>query len=369
MTTDTATTTPLAAAGRVPGRRGGGGRGARHSWQQLAPGVHGWIHPVGEWGLSNAVLICGDGESALIDTQWDQPMTRLMLEAAPEHPPIETLIYTHPDGDHIWGGRELGALREVLGSDALLTHFHEERPRRLALLAKVAALPARTPVLRGPGPLALVGRQQLLTRYVDTLLGGWSFGAVRAVPPNATFTGATERTIGGRALRLFEAGPIHSSSDSWAHLPDDGIVIAGDLLFIGVLPVMWVGSCEAWVEALDAMLGLEPGLVVPGHGPIGTVADLRVMRDHFSWLGERVAAGHARGEPAVQITERAIDDAQAAGHPWGSWHGPERMLFTVARELRHLGGEPPKNDHSARPKLMGQAAGIADRLARAVADA
>lgn len=353
----------LRAPAGVPGRRGGGGRGAVHAWEQLAPGVHAWVHPVGEWGLSNAVLVQGRGTAALIDTQWDEPMTHWMLDCAPEHEPIQTLIYTHPDGDHIWGGAALGGLQEVLGSKALAEHFAEESPGRLALLARVASLPAKTPLLRAPGPLGLLSELQLLTRYVDVLLGGWEFGAVRAVAPTATFIGRAEREIGGRELVVHEAGPIHSASDSWVHLPGDGILVAGDLMFIGVIPVMWAGSCGAWVQALDAMLAVKPARVVPGHGRVGDASDLQTLRDHFSWLAERVDAGHRRGDRATAITESAIADARDRDLPWASWHGPERMHFSVVSELRHLAGGKPHVDHSARPKLMRQAATILDRIA------
>lgn len=356
-----ATRTALDAS--VPGRRGGGGRGARHAWEEVAPGIHAWVHPVGEWGLSNAVLVAGDEASTLIDTQWDEPMTRWMLSAAPEHPPIDTLVYTHPDGDHIWGGREVGA-REIIGTDALLEHFHEESPRRLAMLAALSGGVSRTPLLRAPGPLGLISSNQLLTRYVDTLLGGWSFAGVRAVSPNSTFSGATGRTVGSKALTIYEAGAIHSSSDSWLHLPGEGVVVAGDLLFIGVIPVMWVGCCDAWITALEAMIDVEPEVVVPGHGPVGGAKDLAVLRDHFTWLGEVVAAGEQRGDSATRITESAIAESRTRGLPWSDWHGPERMHLSVVSELRHLAGEPAKHDLGARPGLMRQAAGIADRLQR-----
>lgn len=53
--------------------------------------------------------------------------------------------------------------------------------------------------------------------------------------------------------------------------PDSQVVYTGDLLFIGIAPIMWAGPSSAWVEALDKLLAEteqkeEGWLFVPGHG-------------------------------------------------------------------------------------------------------
>jgi hypothetical protein len=50
----------------------------------LGRGVWAWLQPNGGLGESNAGLVVGTGESLLIDTLWDLPLTRRMLEAMAE---------------------------------------------------------------------------------------------------------------------------------------------------------------------------------------------------------------------------------------------------------------------------------------------
>ena len=56
--------------------------------------------------MSNAGLIRGQDASLLVDTLFDLPLTRQMLdELAPvtTEAPIGTLVNTHANGDHCWG--------------------------------------------------------------------------------------------------------------------------------------------------------------------------------------------------------------------------------------------------------------------------
>jgi hypothetical protein len=79
--------------------------------QDLGSGLWAWLQPNGGLGESNAGLVVGAGESLLIDTLWDLPLTRRMLDAmaAPTaQAPIRRLVNTHADGDHCWGASRAG---------------------------------------------------------------------------------------------------------------------------------------------------------------------------------------------------------------------------------------------------------------------
>ena len=48
---------------------------------QVADGVWAYLQPDGGWGWSNAGLIVDQGQSLLVDTLFDVPLTRDMLSA------------------------------------------------------------------------------------------------------------------------------------------------------------------------------------------------------------------------------------------------------------------------------------------------
>ncbi len=72
-------------------------------------------------------------------------------------------------------------------------------------------------------------------------------------------------------------------------------MLDADVMFVGVIPIMWAGPAANWIAAIDRILALDPERIVPGHGPVCGVAEARVVRDYMAWVQEvgttRLAAG------------------------------------------------------------------------------
>ncbi len=60
------------------------------------------------------------------------------------------------------------------------------------------------------------------------------------------------------------------------------MLLAGDISFIRVTPLAAYGLLSGWIEAIDILLGLNPEIVVPGHGPIG---DREVVDGTITMIG------------------------------------------------------------------------------------
>lgn len=334
-------------------------------WQEIGPGVHAWIHPRGDWGESNAGLVIGSGEEVLlIDTQWDEPTTLRMLHEAPlpEGASIGTLVNTHADGDHVWGNAVVGAAR-IVATDAAASAFDHENPQRFARLATLAGHTQSLPLLRVPrvgGPLT---QFQLLARYYAVMADGWDYAGVRLTRPTDTFSGSLDLEIGGRRIELIEVGPAHSAGDAIVHLPDDGIVFAADILFVGVTPVMWAGPIGNWLAALDRIDALAPTIVVPGHGPVSGLAEVQTLREYLLWaidVGERQRAA---GEDPAKAGAAALRSRDFQRSPWADWVSPERLIVTLTALQREAEGEPPIASVVERAKVVSQLAVLADRRA------
>ena len=71
----------------------------------LGNGTFAYLQPDGGWGLSNAALVTDGGEALLVDTLFDFPHTRAMLDMFARATPakIRTLVNTHHNGDHCYG--------------------------------------------------------------------------------------------------------------------------------------------------------------------------------------------------------------------------------------------------------------------------
>ncbi len=318
---------------------------------EVADRVLAWLQPNGDWGESNAAIVVGRGEALLVDTLWTPALTRRMLDAvaARVQVPIATVVNTHSDGDHVWGNQLLTGA-EIVATRTAAQIIREEAPAPLQRMRGLA------PILRRVPPTATFGA------YMAWMLAPFDFSEVTVTGPGREFEGGLELRIGGREVRLQEVGPAHTPGDLIVHVPDERVVIAGDVMFVGVHPVMWAGPAANWIGALDRILALEPAVVVPGHGPIATVAEVQALRDYLAWL-ETVALPRLGSDEAPrEIATTLARSAEFRDAPWSGWLGPERMVITIATIDRHRRGSAGPVSSRQRARLFSQVAAVAREL-------
>jgi glyoxylase-like metal-dependent hydrolase (beta-lactamase superfamily II) len=110
---------------------------------------------------------------------------------------------------------------------------------------------------------------------------------------NITFDGRSSLHLGGKRVDLFYFGRGHTNGDIVALFPAQRVLAAGDLFTIGDATPQLVdyaggGSAKEWPQTIQGVLGLDFDQVVPGHGPVGTKADMRKFHDASVRLRTRV---------------------------------------------------------------------------------
>lgn len=95
-----------------------------------------------------------------------------------------------------------------------------------------------------------------------------AIAASELIAPTATFDRRAVLDLGGRTVVLHHFGPAHSFSDTVVHVPDAGVVFAGDLVEQPgyIAESFGDGDVTQWPAALEQLLALDPAVVVPGHG-------------------------------------------------------------------------------------------------------
>ena len=104
------------------------------------------------------------------------------------------------------------------------------------------------------------------------------------------FEDAHDLGLDGRRIQIRHAGAAHTPGDSYVWLPDERIVFTGDIVYVGrVLGVMDFSDSAAWLESFAALEALSPAHVVPGHGPVTTLAQAQAdTRDYLQNLRARI---------------------------------------------------------------------------------
>lgn len=113
------------------------------------------------------------------------------------------------------------------------------------------------------------------------------------VVPTRTFEEREEITLGDTRIEVLHLGPAHSPGDISVWLPDEKLVIAGDMAFHErMLPIFPDTDTDAWIETWDsAFEPLGAVYVIPGHGHPTNMAQVRrFTRDYLVDLREKIAA-------------------------------------------------------------------------------
>jgi cyclase len=309
----------------------------------VAPGVHAWLQPNGSWGESNAGLVVGDGASLLVDTLWDVRLTARMLEAMRplvQRAPITTVVNTHSDGDH-WWGNQLVADAEIVATEAAADVMAGQSPHEMERFGRVGAALR----LAGRVPVRYPKRDDVATIgcFVGKVLAPFHYGGVRPQRPSRSFRGELALEIGGREVRLLEVGPAHTPGDLVVHVPDARTVIAADILFIGVTPVMWTGPVERWLAALERLVDSGAQTFVPGHGPVCGVAEIERLTGYWRWLEAAARRRLAGGASAGAVARELVLGDELAARGFGEWLDPERAVISVRTIDAHRRGRarPP----------------------------
>lgn len=100
--------------------------------------------------------------------------------------------------------------------------------------------------------------------------------------PVITFSQSTTFHWNGEELRVIHLPTAHTDGDAIVHLPDVNLIHTGDLLFAGRYPFIDLdggGSVSGYLDALKAIKDLANAQtrIVPGHGPLASVADVDAM--------------------------------------------------------------------------------------------
>ncbi len=127
--------------------------------------------------------------------------------------------------------------------------------------------------------------------------------SVKHVLADQTFKDRLDINLGGREIRILNAGRAVTPGDAFMYLPKERVVVTGDLL---VNPISFALSSypSEWLKALEAIDALDAAVIVPGHGePLRDKRLLHATMDVFRTL---LAEGKAARDRGLEV-DHAVD--------------------------------------------------------------
>jgi len=178
----------------------------------------------------------------------------------------------------------------------VLTHYHADHIYGLQEFRKRGAR-----IVAQRGALEYIHSETAAARLRASRqdLAPWIDAQTELVVPDQWIDGPVELVVGGVRLLLRPVGPAHTPEDLVVFLPAERVLFAGDLVFRGRIPFVGQADSRKWIAALETLLAMQPGVVVPGHGALSSTAreDLQLTRDYLAYLREAMGAAARDMEP------------------------------------------------------------------------
>jgi len=113
----------------------------------------------------------------------------------------------------------------------------------------------------------------------------------RVVGPSITFDDKYIIELGDMRIEVLRLGPAHSPGDIQLWLPEQRLVISGDMAFHERLLPIFEGVCtKCWLESWEKFEALGALYVIPGHGHPTNMAQVRrYTRDYLVYLRGKIA--------------------------------------------------------------------------------
>jgi cyclase len=268
--------------------------------EEIAEDVHVYLQPPGSWCLSNSGILVGPNAVTVIDTAATERRARALRSAISSVTPLvpRTLINTHHHGDHTYGNGLFAQDAVIIGHDAC--------------------------------PAQMAEQGLLLTQLWTEV----EWGHIEIVPPSVTFAERLTVHVGQRRVDLHHFGPGHTSNDIVAHIPDAGVLFAGDLVFNGGTPFVLMGSVAGTLEVLRSVRALNAETIVPGHGHPGGPELIDHTESYLKWIQDLAREGHAAGLSPLEVA-RETDLG-----PYQDWLDAERIVGNLHRAYAEERGGP-----------------------------
>jgi glyoxylase-like metal-dependent hydrolase (beta-lactamase superfamily II) len=100
-------------------------------------------------------------------------------------------------------------------------------------------------------------------------------------------------------IELISYKDSHTGCDTILHIPSRQIVFMSDLLFVRCHPFLADGDPDKLLSTLDEIESFQPKKLIPGHGPVGGIEDLRLLKQYI----------HHCDQTGKQINENGQDEA------------------------------------------------------------
>ena len=215
--------------------------------------------------MVNSTVIIGSKGVILIDTGFSDEIGRHIKKEISRitDKPVTHIINTHFHGDHILGNSEFKGAT-IISSENCKATMEKSGYEWIGILESITGLkfPNTKPVVANKG-------------YAEQT--------------------RSDVSLEGINIQLWVPKGSHTPGDMMVYLPEDRILIAGDILVNTMIPSFRDAHVATWITTLQEITKLDPVTIVPGHGPLMKTADVKKLHSLISTLYSGIETGYKDG--------------------------------------------------------------------------
>lgn len=250
--------------------------------EKLMPDVYAVVTPARDfpsvenrgWNSNSTFVVTRDGV-LVIDSGSSETIGKALRQviAKVTDKPVRWLINTHGHGDHWLGNAALADSKtEIISSSQVKQRIEKEG-------------------------------EEWVARFNGMTDG--ATGASRVLKPNQVYDARVAIAFGDVKAELIPSQDAHSPGDLVVWLPQQRLLVGGDVLYTQRAPATFDGKIAQWIVFLKELEALKPVKIVPGHGPVADGAAVGYLRAYFEDLWNVVEAGYKQGKADFEILPQA----------------------------------------------------------------
>jgi glyoxylase-like metal-dependent hydrolase (beta-lactamase superfamily II) len=221
----------------------------------------------------NTVILDAPGGLIVVDTgRHPEHADKILAYAKSTGKPVAAIVNSHWHLDHTTGNMDLlKAYPDVpiVTSRAIEGKLFHDFIAPGRARAKKALAEGTAPDAQRPG---MIRAQAFLDQP--------AYGR-----PTVPITGSRPRSIAGRTIDVRLTPFAVSEGDVWLIVPEEKLVIAGDLV-VDIVPFMDTACVEGWSKALEDIAAVDFETLIPGHGAPMTKPQFLAWKSAFDRLAE-----------------------------------------------------------------------------------
>jgi len=217
--------------------------------------------------------------------------------------PVQFLINTHHHGDHTGGNKNMN-------DNGTLIYSHDNVRKHLldgviqkAFKKQNVAIKEKLIKLEKDGKM---DKEKIRIEVTKSVKDISHFTNKDNIFPMITFSDEIKFYYNGEEIIVFHVHDAHTDGDVMVYFTKSNVLHTGDVFFNGSYPFIDIkggGDYQGYINALSKILLLldEDSKIIPGHGNIATIADVKYTHNMMVALKNSVAYQYISGKSKEEI--------------------------------------------------------------------